>query len=237
MPAARSKKSNRFSQLKTAGIAVAVASAGFLGLLFNKSRQSIYVPSYRAVRVTDGDTFVTAEDQYIRLANADAPELNLCGGQEAKKELEKLVLNQDIYLKVVYHDSTREMALVYNRAGSVDEQMLASGWAEVHSQDGADAARLNAATQKARSAKLGVFSKLCTQAVNYAHPDCPIKGNVKLNSAVSLNAVGMTYYFPGCDFYDSVYVQLHKGDQWFCTEAEARKAGFTKAKTCPASYK
>jgi hypothetical protein len=28
-------------------------------------------------------------------------------------------------------------------------------------------------------------------------------------------------------------IQLHQGDQWFCTEKEAVKAGFVKAGGCP----
>ncbi|MCX6816729.1 MAG: hypothetical protein NTZ93_02610 [Candidatus Beckwithbacteria bacterium] len=94
------------------------------------------------------------------------------------------------------------------------------------------------ATKKARAAKLGVFSELCTQRFNPENSDCQIKGNIKLNSAdISQNSGEMTYYFPGCGYYNKVDVQLHNGDSWFCTEAEARKAGFTKAKNCPASYK
>jgi hypothetical protein len=32
--------------------------------------------------------------------------------------------------------------------------------------------------------------------------------------------------------YETAIVQEDKGEKWFCTEAEAKKAGFTKAKTC-----
>lgn len=238
MPMKRPKKFNRLTRFKTTGLVVVAAATigGFLGISF-KGNKPFYVPSYRAVRVIDGDTFITAEDQNIRLASSDAPELDRCGGQQAKKELEKLILNKDIYLKVVYRDSSRLMALVYAEDGLVDEKMLASGWAEIHNREGVNSAQLTAAAEKARQTKLGVFSDLCTQTVNPQHSDCRIKGNIKLNTAASQNAVEKTYYFPGCNSYDIVVVQLHKGDAWFCTEAEARQAGFIKAVNCPVSYK
>ncbi len=58
--------------------AAAVATALTAQTLLNKT-------SYKAERVVDGDTFVTTENQMIRLAGIDAPELENCNESQAKQ--------------------------------------------------------------------------------------------------------------------------------------------------------
>lgn len=53
-----------------------------------------------------------------------------------------------------------------------------------------------------------------------------IKGNIDDNIQKK------TYYLPTCNNYSQVVIDLSTDDQWFCTEQEALKAGFTKSKTC-----
>lgn len=216
--------------MKTSGlIAAAAVISGWLGLSFGGSKP-INVPAYRAEEVIDGDTFMTEEKQYIRANTYDAPELDMCGGKEAKKELEKLIMGKDIYLKVTYHDSTgRLMSIFYTKDGLVATKMLESGWAELNDRGNFDLPELKIARDKAQVEKRGIYSGMCTQMSNPDKPTCLIKANVGRNDE-------MNYFFPGCNTYDIVFVQLHHGDQWFCTEAEARKAGFTKAERCPERY-
>lgn len=210
-----------------AGItAAAVAVSASLFLTFSKEDKPITVPSYTAIRVFDGDTFETKEKQYIRLSGADAPETGLCGSAEAKAALEKLILNKPIYLKTLYHDSTRSMALVYTNKGLVNAAMLASGWAELNDRENIDSPEMSDASKLARNKQIGVFSTLCTQNTNPKNPTCDIKGNM-------VKGDGQTYHLPGCNSYKTTKVELHHGDQWFCTEKEAIAAGFIKAKTCP----
>ena len=217
-------KSARKVKRGVVGLLVATSIAsGILGLSFGKAK--LNVPSYQAVRIIDGDTFETEEKQWIRLSGIDAPEKGFCGYNEAKKELEKLVIGKDLYIKVVYHDSTRLMGLVYNNKGLVATQMLASGWAEFHNRENVDFPEMGEASNTARDKKLGLFSKLCTQEVNPKDPTCDIKGN-RINNNTA------TYHLPGCSSYVTSIIQLHHGDQWFCTEGQAQKAGFVKAKTC-----
>lgn len=142
----------RLSKLKLTGVAATTVAIGAsLFLSFGKGKP-ITVPNYSAIRVFDGDTFETNEKQYIRLSGINSPEMGQCGSDEAKKELEKLILGKKLYIKVLYHIGSRMMGLVYTDDGLVSTAMLAS---------------------------------------------------------------------------------LHHGDRWFCTEKEARKAGFRKAETCP----
>jgi hypothetical protein len=57
--------------------------------------------------------------------------------------------------------------------------------------------------------------------------DCIIKGNISQHEA------GMIYMVPGCDNYNSTKIDPKRGEKYFCTEAEAEKAGFRKATNCP----
>ena len=217
------KKTKRIGR-SVVGLLVATSIAsGILGLSFGKAK--VNVPSYQAVRVFDGDTFETEEKQWIRLSGIDAPEKGFCGYKEAKKELEKLVIGKDLYLKVVYHDSTRLMSLVYNKDGLVSTQMLKTGWAEFKDKENLDLVELKEASSYARDKKLGLFSSLCTQEVNPKNKNCNIKGNNAANNVP-------TYHYPGCNSYEVTKVELHRGDQWFCTQKQAEKAGYVKAKTC-----
>lgn len=227
------KKPSRFSSLKKSAIiaaaAATVAGAGWLGVTFGRGRP-ILVPAYKVTKVIDGDTFDTDARQLIRIASIDAPELDQCGGKEAKEALEKLILDKDVYIKAVYRDSTRLMSMVYTKDGSVAEKMLTFGWAELHGTSGAGGLNLFEVTKKSQAEKRGIFSEKCTQTTNSDKPNCKIKGNRNPDNK------NMIYYFPGCNIYSTVIVQLHHGDQWFCTEAQAQKAGFTKSKRCPEKY-
>lgn len=196
-----------------------------LFLSFGKG-EPITVPSYTAIRVFDGDTFETKEKQYIRLSGINTPEMGQCGSEEAKKELEKLILGKKLYIKVLYHIGSRMMGLVYTDDGLVSTAMLASGWAELNDRENVDLPEFKTATNQARDKKIGVFSGLCTQETNPNNPQCAIKANVTTNGRP-------TYHFPGCQTYTTTKLELHHGDRWFCTEKEAVKAGFKRAQTCP----
>lgn len=217
----------RKTTIKAIGIALTATAIGAsIFLSFGKGK-SVAVPSYTATRVFDGDTFETKEKQYIRLSGINAPEMGQCGSTEAKKELEKLILGKKLYIKVLYHIGSRMMGLAYTDEGLVNAAMLASGWAELYDRENLDIPEFHTATNEARKKEIGVFSNLCTQSTNPKNPACSIKANITTNNSP-------TYHFPGCQTYAITKVQLHHGDQWFCTEKVAQKAGFRRAKTCPA---
>ena len=222
--ASRPKK--RLSKRKIAGVIAGAAILGASVFVTFHGKKPVELPAYTAVRVFDGDTFETKEKQYIRLSGIDSPETGLCGSTEAKATLEKLILGHPLYVKILYHIGSRAMGLVYTEDGFVNAAMLASGWAEMNDRDHVDSPELVTATGQAREAMRGVFGKLCTQETNPDKPSCVIKANVTSNNTA-------TYHLPGCASYTTSVVQLHHGDRWFCTEGEAQKAGFRKAKTCP----
>lgn len=199
----------------TLGVALIAAAVGSQVWLKNIS--------YKVNRVIDGDTFETAEHQIIRLADTNAPEAGLCGSDEAKKQLEKLVQNKRVFLKILYRDGfDRLISWVYTPGVFINESLVSSGWA-VYQQKTADLNKvLVAAKTEAREAKKGVYSPLCTQTANPDNPDCSIKAN----------AIRRQYRFSGCGQYNNTDVQLYLGDRWFCAETEAQKAGFTKGSDC-----
>jgi micrococcal nuclease len=200
-------------------VAIGGAIVGTLGLGFWSSKAF-----YTVTEVIDGDTFVTTEKQYIRLDSVNAPELEYCLGKESKAELEKLVLHKKVYLKVSYIDGMRLIASVYTTQGNVGAKMLEKGMATFADKSTQKQPGLLEVSQKAREKGIGVYSNKCTQETNPIAPKCNIKGNIR---------EGVKYYrFPNCYYYNHTTMELYKGDKWFCTEAEAKKEGFTKGGDC-----
>ncbi len=52
---------------------------------------------------------------------------------------------------------------------------------------------------------------------------CRIKGNINLQGE-------RIYHLPGQPYYDATRIDTLKGERWFCTEAQARAAGWRKAR-------
>lgn len=200
-----------------------LTSAGFL--LFSTKSKPFKVPAYEVKRVIDGDTFETMENQHIRIASTEAPEIDQCGGVEAKKALERMIAGKPVYLKVVYRDPyQRLVSLVYTKDRFVNNEMLEKGYSYYYrSSEGEIGDDLKNATEKARAGGKGIFSSSCTQTTNKEKSSCNIKGN---------DRNGKIYYMPDCGVYDNVIVQLYLGDRWFCSEKEAIQAGFRKPLQC-----
>ncbi len=212
---------------KKVGVGAALATVGATAVYFlltGNHGQSFFVPAYNVTRVIDGDTFVTTDKQYIRIASTDAPELGRCGASEAKAELEKLILGKPVYLKVNFRDPyQRLVSFVYTKDGFVNEKMLSSGYAFYsRTSPGEIGESLHATGNKAQEEKKGIFGTICNQMENTEQPKCNIKGN----------EISKIYYVPGCGNYDHVGVQKYLGDVWFCSEKEAVKAGFRKPQQC-----
>ncbi|MGB9706875.1 MAG: hypothetical protein ACPLXP_02260 [Microgenomates group bacterium] len=45
--------------------------------------------------------------------------------------------------------------------------------------------------------------------------------------------VEFVYHLPECYNYDKIVINQREGDRWFCSEEEAKEAGFRKSKDCP----
>lgn len=53
---------------------------------------------------------------------------------------------------------------------------------------------------------------------------CDIKGNVSVNTGERI------YHLPGQEFYNETIIRTEYGERWFCSETEARAAGWRRAK-------
>ncbi|MER8489335.1 hypothetical protein NKH53_13790 [Mesorhizobium australicum] len=53
---------------------------------------------------------------------------------------------------------------------------------------------------------------------------CNIKGNISYNTGEKI------YHVPGQEYYSETRISLLKGERWFCSEAEARAAGWRRSK-------
>ena len=53
---------------------------------------------------------------------------------------------------------------------------------------------------------------------------CNIKGNISMRTGERI------YHVPGGEFYDATVINPGKGERWFCSEDEARAAGWRKSR-------
>ncbi|MDX8480445.1 hypothetical protein RFN28_18530 [Mesorhizobium sp. VK24D] len=63
-----------------------------------------------------------------------------------------------------------------------------------------------------------------TASSNYLGIGCNIKGNISYYGGERI------YHVPGQEYYSETRINLLKGERWFCSEAEARSAGWRKAR-------
>jgi hypothetical protein len=71
---------------------------------------------------------------------------------------------------------------------------------------------------------LGLYSGQFTSvsALNPLSTSCNIKGNVSSN--------GRIYHLPGQRYYSATRINPLNGERWFCSEAEARAAGWRRSR-------
>ncbi len=61
-------------------------------------------------------------------------------------------------------------------------------------------------------------------AIGVAAPGCEIKGNVSIDSGERI------YHVPGQKYYSQTRISPQHGERWFCSEAEARAAGWRRSR-------
>lgn len=52
---------------------------------------------------------------------------------------------------------------------------------------------------------------------------CDIKGNISFSTGERI------YHVPGGEWYDETRINRSQGERWFCSEQEARQAGWRRA--------
>ena len=59
----------------------------------------------------------------------------------------------------------------------------------------------------------------------FAGGGCNIKGNVSIDTGERI------YHVPGQKYYEATRISQQYGERWFCSEQEARSAGWRKSRT------
>jgi endonuclease YncB( thermonuclease family) len=173
-------------------------------------------------RVIDGDTVDFSDATHGRLIGIDAPEYPKgCLSKQAKARLEELVLGKEVKVKLTGKRSfERDLVWISFNGVSVNKVMVEEGMA---TKDKGYTDEMEIAESEARVTKRGIWSSQCTSE----QEGCLIKGNYHKGTKDKV------YHMPDCYNYDQVVINPNESDRWFCTEAEAKKAGFLKSKDCP----
>lgn len=211
------------------------------------------------VKVVDGDTIDVATasgTERIRIIGLDTPEIGECGFSEASAAMADLVAGRSVQL---VRDPTQDNRDRYGRlvrhvhrgGTSAAVEMIRRG----HSAEylyGAEYQNRSAhlrAEREARAAKVGMWStRGCatptptpsptptpTEPVTVVAPpeptptapapagSCRIKGNISSSGE-------KIFHSPGQAHYERTKISLDKGERWFCSAADAVKAGWRAAK-------
>lgn len=218
-----SKKKNIFKRHKLAAIAAGtiLLVAGSIGVV-----KRAVNPGEIVTAVIDGDSFKIENDQTIRLLSLDAPAIEYCYGKESKDFLTKKILGKKVILKELKTDQYgRVMAMIYLNGENINEFMIKNGLA-IHLWDSSTQLKiLGQANDFAREERLGIFSPDCYQT-EPSNPKCAIKGNIIHGTNAK------EYTMPSCDRYALTVIEKYKGESWFCTESQAKEAGYVKSTNC-----
>ena len=207
----------------------------------NFEHSGTYLVSY----VIDGDTFKIGNNIPIRLLGIDSPEKGECYYNESKQALKDLIENKQVRLEKDITDKDKyerwlRYVILPNESKDnllVNDYLVRQGYAVAMAIPPNNRYRdlLSSAQYEAKKKKRGLWvecdykvgDSLREQDSAPTNLKCIIKGNI------SEKGYGRTYLIPGCDNYNTVKIDTRKGEQYFCTEDEAVKAGFRKAVNCP----
>lgn len=201
-------------------------------------------------RVWDGDTVSVHRDDEefrVRLAGIDAPEHDQPHGHAATARLKTLLLDREVTLEGDRRDRYgRLLAKVWvqppdcpdcGRTLDAGLALLSTGhawWYRRYRADQSpeDRGRYELAEQEARANRVGLWADP-DPTPPWAWPrgerrsddrpaGCVIKGNISRK--------GRIYHLPGQAYYDQTRISPSRGERWFCSETEARAAGWRRAK-------
>ena len=193
----------------------------------------------KVIRVEDGDSCTILLDDYrqveVRLGEIDAPESGQPFGNRSRVYLRDLVQSKRVTVQVQdidrYGRTVGRVWVLDEHGENVDVNlaMVRSGAAWVYRDFLRDRSLL-AIEGQARREKRGLWGPTEAQAVppwewraasraGTASGGCAIRGNI--------NSEGdRIYHVPGSRYYAQTGIDVARGERWFCSEAEARAAGW-----------
>lgn len=201
----------------------------------------------RVVSVADGDTITVLDagrmEHRIRLNGIDAPESRQPFSQVSRRQLSELVAGRDVLVVWDKRDRYgRLIGTVLVDGTNANLAQLTAGLAWYYRYYAADVPadlrpRYEAAEADARAARRGLWAD--PQPVAPWGFRNPSLGTSTPQTAVSAptgagriigNRNSRIYHLPGCRSYNAV---AERNRVPFTTEAEARAAGYRKARNCP----
>lgn len=194
--------------------------------------------------VHDADTF-RVDKVSVRLNGIDAPEINqhcfdddgepYACGQHARDVLRRMILGKTVRCAVSGQDVyERALATCYRGGINLNQYLVAQGWAVAYRKyDRRYVSMEEFATKNKKGLWQGEFispdnfraarrAEAEVQEVK-AQGDCVIKGNISSKGE-------RIYHTESSNNYARTRINKARGEQWFCSEAEAIAAGWRKPK-------
>lgn len=242
----------RQSRLIIALLALVLGSLAYLaaerlpdGALPPEPRPGPETATATVVAVVDGDTIdvsLGGTVERVRYIGIDAPESAKpneapeCFGKEASARNREYVHGKEVRLEKDVSERDRYgrlLRFVYVGDALVNQRLVAEGFATAYTYppDVSRSGEFLEAQRSALGAKLGLWGG-CRElpepgtVESPSSPACAIKGNVSLSGE-------RIFHAPGCEFYSRTRIDEPAGERWFCSEEEARAAGWRKAENCP----
>lgn len=192
----------------------------------------------KVVSVTDGDTIrvrYQGRSTPVRLIGLNAPETHQCYGSRATTRMQQLTRGGHVWIRADRTQGNRDkytrlLRHLYSPGGrSLAVIQINEGYAREYTYRRAYQGQSThrRAQSTARAKKRGLWRSCATPTPRTTPKPrttsgCKIKGNV--------SASGRIYHLPGQRHYAVTKIDPRKGERWFCTETQARKAGWRKAK-------
>lgn len=191
----------------------------------------------KVVKVADGDTINvldrTKTQHKIRLQGIDAPERKQAFGNKSRQNLAKYVAGKNVKVEYNKRDKYGRIVgkLIYN-SRDINLRQVEDGFAwhykeYQNEQSAKDRSLYSNAEIDARKRKLGIWPAKAMPPWEWRRKGdqestkkgCNIKGNI--------NSKGdRIYHAPGMSSYGPTRINEAKGERWFCSEKEAKAAGW-----------